>query len=84
MSDDEIGEIKDALKAYKEQIDALREDLKLLIRIGLRDLYAHALIHPALSVSRSNARRRTISVSALETIFALLRFRSIVGTTGFG
>ena len=32
MSDEEIGEIKDELKAYKEQLDVLREDLKLLIR----------------------------------------------------
>jgi hypothetical protein len=45
----------------------------------LHGLYAHALIHPALSASRSKARPRTISVSALEKIFALLRFRSIVG-----
>jgi len=50
----------------------------------LRGLYAHALIHPALSASRSNVRLRMISVSALQKIFALLRFRSIVGTTGFG
>ena len=27
MIDEEIGEIKDALKAYKDQIDALREDM---------------------------------------------------------
>jgi hypothetical protein len=32
MSDEEIGEIKDELKAYKNQLDVLREDLKLLIR----------------------------------------------------
>jgi hypothetical protein len=31
MSEDEIGEIKDELKAYKEQLDALREDFKLLV-----------------------------------------------------
>jgi hypothetical protein len=32
MSDEEIGEIKDALNAYKDQIDALREDLKVVVR----------------------------------------------------
>jgi hypothetical protein len=32
MSEDEIGEIRDELKAYKEQLDSLREDLTLLIR----------------------------------------------------
>jgi predicted transposase YbfD/YdcC len=32
MSEDEIGAIKYELKAYKEQLDTLREDLTLLIR----------------------------------------------------
>ena len=32
MSEDDIGEIRDELKAYKEQLDELRADLKLLIR----------------------------------------------------
>jgi hypothetical protein len=32
MSEDEIGELKDELKAYKEQLDALREDLKIVIK----------------------------------------------------
>jgi hypothetical protein len=31
MSEDEIGEIRAELKAYKEQLDALKEDLKILI-----------------------------------------------------
>jgi hypothetical protein len=31
MSEDEIGEIKDELKAYKEQPDSLKEDLRILI-----------------------------------------------------
>jgi hypothetical protein len=32
MSEDEIGELRDELKAYKEQLDAMREDLKLVIK----------------------------------------------------
>ena len=32
MSEEEIGEIKDELRVYKDQLDALREDLKLLVR----------------------------------------------------
>ena len=32
MSDEEIGEIRDELKAYKEQLDAMREDLKLVVK----------------------------------------------------
>jgi hypothetical protein len=32
MSEDELGEIRDELKEYKKQLDALREDLRLLIR----------------------------------------------------
>jgi hypothetical protein len=50
----------------------------------LRGLYAHTPIHPALSVSRSKVPLRMISVSALQKILALLRFRSIVDATGFG
>jgi hypothetical protein len=38
MSEDEIGEIRDELKAYKEQLDSLREDLTLLIRLGTASL----------------------------------------------
>jgi hypothetical protein len=30
MSDEEIGEIKDELRAYKEQLDALRADIEVL------------------------------------------------------
>jgi hypothetical protein len=39
MSEDEIREIKDSLKAYKEQLDALREDLKIVVKYSasLRD-----------------------------------------------
>jgi hypothetical protein len=32
MSEEEIGEIQDALKEYKRQLDLVREDLSLLIR----------------------------------------------------
>jgi hypothetical protein len=32
MINEEIGEIQDALKAYKEQLDALREDMKIVVR----------------------------------------------------
>ena len=32
MTEDEIREIKDSLKAYKEQLDALREDLKIIVK----------------------------------------------------
>jgi hypothetical protein len=32
MSEEETGEIKDELRAYKEQLDALREDLKIVVR----------------------------------------------------
>lgn len=32
MSEDEIGELRDELKAYKEQLDALREDLKIVVK----------------------------------------------------
>ena len=32
MAEDDIGEIRNELKEYKKQLDALREDLKLLIR----------------------------------------------------
>jgi hypothetical protein len=31
MNEDEIGEIKDELKAYKEQLDALREDFGIFV-----------------------------------------------------
>jgi hypothetical protein len=30
MSEDGIGEIRDELRAYKEQLDSLKEDLKVL------------------------------------------------------
>jgi hypothetical protein len=36
MSEDEIGEIKDELKEYKKQLDALREDLKIVIKHSQR------------------------------------------------
>jgi len=32
MSEDEIGEIKDELKAYKEQLDALRRDMEVVVK----------------------------------------------------
>jgi hypothetical protein len=32
MSEDDIGEIRDELKVYKAQIDALREDLKIVVK----------------------------------------------------
>jgi len=32
MSEDEFEELRDELNAYKEQIDTLREDLKLVIK----------------------------------------------------
>jgi len=32
MSEEEIGEIKDELKAYKEQLDELREDMKIVVQ----------------------------------------------------
>jgi hypothetical protein len=38
MSEDEIGEIRAELKAYKEQLDALKEDLKILILFSNRHL----------------------------------------------
>jgi hypothetical protein len=31
MSEDEIGKIRAELKAYKEQLDSLKEDLKILM-----------------------------------------------------
>lgn len=31
MAEDDIGEIRDELNEYKKQLDALREDLRLLI-----------------------------------------------------
>ena len=32
MSDEEIGEIKDELKEYKNQIDALRRDMEVVVK----------------------------------------------------
>jgi hypothetical protein len=31
MSEDEIGELKDELRVYKEQLDALRKDFRILL-----------------------------------------------------
>jgi hypothetical protein len=62
-------------RGYLRQLTSMSFDAERL-RDG-----SHALIHPALSASRSKARPRTISVSALEKIFALLRFRSFVADT---
>jgi len=32
MSENEIGEIRDELKAYKEQLDSLRDDLRIVFQ----------------------------------------------------
>jgi hypothetical protein len=45
MIDEEIGEIQDALKAYKEQLDALREGMKIVVR------YSNSLRNSVLSVA---------------------------------
>jgi hypothetical protein len=45
MIDEEIGEIQDALKAYKEQLNALREDIKIVAK------YTEQLRHSIISVS---------------------------------
>lgn len=42
-SEDEIAGIKDELKEYKKQIDALREDLKIVVKLSApRGQYAGA------------------------------------------
>ena len=33
-ANDYIGEIRDELKAYKEQLDLLKEDLEIILRFG--------------------------------------------------
>jgi hypothetical protein len=40
MSEEEIEEIKDELRVYKDQLDALREDLKIVVKYSpsLRNL----------------------------------------------
>ena len=43
MSEDELGEIRDELKAYKEQLDALREDLKIAIKHS--EQLRHSILH---------------------------------------
>jgi hypothetical protein len=34
MSEDEIGKIRDELKAYKEQLDSLKQDMEIVIRFA--------------------------------------------------
>jgi hypothetical protein len=48
MIDEEIGEIRDTLSEYKRQIDALREDLKIVVR------YSHSLRNSVFSVSNQS------------------------------
>jgi hypothetical protein len=47
MSEDEIGEIRDELKVYKEQLDSLREDLKIVVN-------SEQLRHAVLPVYRTS------------------------------
>jgi hypothetical protein len=51
MSEDEIGEIKDELKAYKKQLDALREDIHTVI------LYSTSMRNSVLSVANQSGNR---------------------------
>jgi hypothetical protein len=43
MSEDEIGEIRDELRVYKEQLDALREDMKIIVKYT--EQLRHAVLH---------------------------------------
>jgi chromosome segregation ATPase len=69
MSEDEIGEIRDELEAYKKQIDALRDDLKLSkgqIEDFMKDITALLVLVrclfqisggvPPLSITSENAK----------------------------
>jgi hypothetical protein len=47
MSDDEIGELRDELRA-KEQLDALREDLKIVVR------YSTTLRNSVINISNQS------------------------------
>jgi hypothetical protein len=52
MSQDEIGEIKDELKAYKKQLDALREDLNIVVK------YSEQLHHSVLHIAAQSEQSR--------------------------
>ena len=45
MSENEIGEIRDELKAYKEQLDSLRDDLRIVFQYSeqLRNSILHTI-----------------------------------------
>jgi hypothetical protein len=45
MSEDSVEELRDELAAYKAQLDALREDLEIVVR------YSTALRHSVISVA---------------------------------
>jgi prefoldin subunit 5 len=49
MSDEEIGEIKDELKDYKKQIDALRRDMEVVVK------YCTSLRNAVLAVASQDA-----------------------------
>ena len=61
MSDEEIGELRDELKAYKEQLDALREDLKIVIKYSgqLQDAIVQAASGPGSSHNRGQLQCST-------------------------
>jgi hypothetical protein len=42
MSEEEIGEIRDELKAYKEQLDTLKNDLEVIIQMANPHLIGQA------------------------------------------
>jgi len=45
MNEDEIAELIDELKAHKKQLDALREDLKIVVK------YSYTLSNSVISIA---------------------------------
>lgn len=41
MSEDNIGELRDEVKAYKGQLDSLKEDLEIVIKFANPHLIGH-------------------------------------------
>jgi prefoldin subunit 5 len=52
MSEDDIGEIRDELRVYKEQLDELRGDIKTIVK------YTEQLRHAVLNIVNQQGNPR--------------------------